>query len=166
MSFFTESRRGLAFRFLWGFSIGVGICVVYWAFGFVPREVWFGSPIAAELITGHTWLWPTAFLGVVFRDVNLPLAVIGMYSLNGLVYGLVSASLFAAKRKAVVYALLVAALILSITWFNASILQAFSWIWFAVILGAISAIAARDLRREKGRPAGDPTTTSGTSIRR
>src|SRR5687767_8239642 len=130
---FTGLGRGLAIRFLVGFSIGVGICGVYWAFGFVPREVWFGSPIAAELIVGQTWLWPTAFLDVLFRDVNVALAVICMYSLNGLVYGLISASLFAAKQKPTVYALLGIALIVFITWFNASIYQTFSWIWFAVV---------------------------------
>lgn len=132
-----------------GFAIGVGICVIYWIFGFIPREIWFGSPVTATLITGQTWVWPTATLGVLFRDLNIVLGVIAMYSLNGLVYGLISTSLFVAKRNPIVYVLLALTVLSLIAWFNVAIMQTFSWVWLIVVSAGLGIIGYWDLRQAR-----------------
>ena len=145
------SVRKLVNRAIFGFVLGVVICISYWVFGFIPREIWFSSQMGSYLIQGQSWFWPTAILGVVFREMDQWPAVAILYALNGLTYAAISAGLFVMRSTRTLYVVLSASILSVLTWFNISIMQDFSWIGFSMTLLGLVAIGFFDLRGERAK---------------
>jgi hypothetical protein len=133
-------------RTLAGFGIGLAICVMYWSFGFIPRETWLSSPIASSMVQAKGWIWPTALLDVVFRDAGSGAAVAILYSLNGLTYAVISAGSSILRARPALYVSFMAAVLGLLIWYNISVLQAFSWLGFLVVLIGLILLAIVDLR--------------------
>ena len=92
------------------------------------------------------WFWPTAILDVAFRETRPSIAAVLLYAINGITYMIVSAGLFVVRGRPRLYVALSAAILVALTWFNASVMQTFSWIWFAVVAGALGILAFSDLK--------------------
>lgn len=146
----SENRKVLG-RALFGFALGVMICVSYWVSGFIPREIWFNSQTGRVLIQGQTWYWPTAIFGVVFREDNPQVAMAILYAMNGLTYSAISVALFALRSNTALYLLLSVSILSVLTWFNVSIMQDFSWLWFSVAFLGLASLGFFDLRQKYGR---------------
>jgi hypothetical protein len=136
-------------RALAGFGIGLAICIVYWSFGFVSRETWLSSPIASSMVQAKGWIWPTALLDVVFRDVGPGTTVAILYGLNGLTYAAISAGSSILRTRPALYVLFMVVVLVVLVWFNVSVLQAFSWLGFVVVLIGLILLAILDLRSSK-----------------
>jgi hypothetical protein len=138
-------------RLLIGFVIGIAVCVAYWMFGFIPRETWFTSQWTHVLIIGQTWLWPTAALGDMFRNTNTLIAMLATYSMNGAMYALVSWTLLVSRERVVLYAAASLTTLAAVTWFNAAVMDLFSWFWFIAIAALLLVLGVCDLRNHRSR---------------
>jgi hypothetical protein len=132
-------------RALAGFTIGFAVCLMYWSFGFIPRETWLSSPIANSMVQAKGWIWPTALLDVVFRDVGSGASVAILYALNGLMYAVISVGSSMLRLRPVLYVSFLGAVLGLLSWFNISVLQTFSWLGFFVVLMGLILLAILDL---------------------
>jgi hypothetical protein len=144
-----QSGSAWMVRALAGFSIGLAICAMYWSFGFVPRETWLSSPIANSMVQAKGWVWPTALLDGVFRDVGPGSAVAILYALNGLTYAAISVASSILRTRPALYVPFMLAVLGILIWFNMSVLQAFSWLGFLVVLIGLILLGILDLRSSK-----------------
>ena len=145
----TFSRRGLVIRAIAGFALGVFVCIVYWMTGGIPREAWFDPQGTDQLIKSKMWFWPSAILDVVFREAQPHVAAVALYAINGLTYLAISVGLFALRDRPGSYLLLSVTVLGALAWFNASVMQTFSWLWFLVVIAALGLIAYWDLRSQR-----------------
>ena len=145
----TFSRRGLVIRAIAGFALGVFVCVVYWMTGGIPREVWFDSLGTDQFIKSKMWFWPSAVLDVVFRETRPQVAAVVLYAINGLTYLVISVGLFALRGRPWLYVLLSVIVLGTLAWFNASVMQTFSWLWFLVVVAALGLVGYWDLRLQR-----------------
>jgi hypothetical protein len=144
-----QSAKKLLRRALFGFVVGVVICVCYWVSGLIPREIWFNSQTGRFLIQGQSWFWPTAILGVVFREEDPRIAIAILYAMNGLTYSAISVALFALRSNTALYLMMSVSILSMLTWFNVSIMQDFSWLGFSVALLGLVSIGFVDLRQKR-----------------
>lgn len=142
----SRPAHGWLARALGGFFIGVVVCLTYWASGAIPRDLWFDQSGTDELIRSKLWLWPSAVLDVLLRDVPQAVAAIALYSLNGLTYAGISVSLYLLRRNWIAYAIVSIVFVGLLTWFNVAMLENFSWLWLAAVCVTLGAVASRDLR--------------------
>lgn len=142
-------RRSWAARALVGFALGVLICVAYWLTGSVPRETWFNSQGTDEFIKSKMWLWPSAVLDVLFREVQPSVAAASLYVINGLTYMVISLGLLLLRDRRIPYVLFAVAILGGLAWFNAAVMQTFSWVWLIVVGAALAAIGYWDLRASR-----------------
>lgn len=136
-------------RALTGFGIGLAICAMYWSFGFISRETWLSSPVASSMVQAKGWIWPTALLDVVFRDLGAGTAVVILYVLNGFTYAAISAASSILRTRPALYVPFMLAVLAVLIWFNISVLQAFSWLGFLVVLTGLALLAILDLGSRK-----------------
>jgi hypothetical protein len=149
----SSPAKDLARRGVIAFSIGVAVCLLYWASGFIPREWWFASDnrISEQLIVGKFWLWPTALLAPIFAPGNESYGVSAIYVLNGVTYAFVGVTLMAVRNAPAIYVLVVLATLAALGWFNAVVMETFSWLWLILVTALLTLTAVSDLRREGRR---------------
>lgn len=140
------SNRKLNLRAALGFALGIFVCIIYWMTRGVSREVWFDPHRTNEFINSKMWFWPTAVLDVAIRETRPNIAAVILYAINGITYMIISAGLFVVRGRPRLYVALSAAILVAITWFNASVMQTFSWIWFVAVAGALGILAFSDLK--------------------
>ena len=139
--------KRLAWRALWGFGIGILVCLVYWMTGLVPRDTWFDAASSDVFIRSKMWFWPGAVLDVVFREVRPAIAAGILYAINGLMYAAISLLLLALRDRFLFYLLACIAVLGSITWFNVVVMDTFSWTWLLAASALLAIVAYCDLHR-------------------
>jgi len=140
-------------RVLIGFAVGLGICLVYLLSAYLLREVWWTSPVAASLRHARLWVWPSAMLDVVFREMS-PLAItVILCVINGLTYAVVASALVTVRGRLWLYALLVALVLGFAIWLNVNVYESFSWLGFLMIVVGLGLVAGYDLRARNASAA-------------
>lgn len=138
----SEETRAVTRRAAWGFLIGVSVLIVYWLFGFLPREIWFGSWVGGIAISLKGWLWPSGILTIGPHSVQY---VLWFWLVNGLTYAILSAVLFVLRSRLIAYLLVLAATLALLLWLN-GMWDAYSWISFSFVLAVLLVLAWHDLR--------------------
>ena len=149
MNVMSQPKNRWIVRALGGFVLGVLVCLAYWLTSGVPRETWFSPNGTDEFIKSKTWLWPTAVLDVVFREMQPNIAAATLYALNGLTYMAISLGLLILRDRRVPYVLFAVAVLGALAWFNATVMQSFSWLWLIVVAAVLGAIGCWDLRSSR-----------------
>jgi hypothetical protein len=149
MNAMSQPKNRWIARALVGFALGVIVCLAYWLTGGVPRETWFNPQGTDEFIKSKTWLWPSAVLDVVFREMQPSVAAATLYALNGLTYMAISLGLLVLRDRRVPYVLFAVAVLGVLAWFNAAVMQSFSWLWLIVVAAGLGAIGYWDLRSSR-----------------
>jgi len=144
--------REIISRSVQGLVAGVAVCLLYWLSGLVPREMWFGSTVGAELIQAKGWLWPAAILDAALGQFDPWFVAVVLYAMNGLTYAAVALGFLVVRASVAAYCSLAFAVLLALGWFNVSVLHAFSWLGFVLILAGLIFMGARDLRSDKSGP--------------
>lgn len=134
--------RGVTRRAMWGFLIGVLVCVAYWLSGFIPREIWYNSWAGSVAISLHAWLWPFGIFTIGPRSEQY---VLLFYIVNGLTYAILSAALFVLRFRPAAYLSVIAATLTFLSWLD-GLWDAHSWISFALVLVFLFVLAWHDLR--------------------
>ena len=149
MNAISQASNQWVGRALIGFALGVIVCLAYWLTGSVPRDTWFNPQSTDEFIKSKTWLWPSAVLDVLFREMQPSVAAVALYALNGLTYMVISLGLLALRDRRVPYVIFALAVLAFLAWFNAAVMQNFSWVWLIVVAAGLGVIGYWDLRSSR-----------------